>query len=83
MLYLKEKHRLLAKTTFKKSYESRNTKEGLLIHTDNGSNYVSDTFMNYLNKLGVTQSSPKASTSLDFSLWILFCDYEMKRAISI
>ena len=42
--------------------------EGLLFHTDNGSNYVSNTFMNYLNKLGVKQSFSKAHTPYDNSV---------------
>lgn len=58
----------LVKTTFKKAYESRMPKEGLLFHTDNGSNYVSNTFVNYLNKLGVTQSFSKAHTPFDNSV---------------
>lgn len=33
----------LTKTTFKKAYETRHSSEGLLFHTDNGSNYLSNT----------------------------------------
>lgn len=58
----------LVKTTFKKAYESRKPNEGLLFHTDNGSNYVSNTFMSYLKKLGVTQSFSKAHTPYDNSV---------------
>lgn len=48
------------KTTFKKAYESRQPIDNLLFHTDNGSNYISNTFMKYLNSLGVTQSFSRA-----------------------
>lgn len=58
----------LAKTTFKKAYETRCPEEGLLFHTDNGSNYISNTFMEYLKKLGVTQSFSKAHTPYDNSV---------------
>lgn len=58
----------MVKTTFKKAYEFRTPKGDLLFHTDNGSNYVSNTFMGYLNKLGVTQSFSKAHTPFDNSV---------------
>lgn len=46
----------LAKITFKKAYESRKPEGELLFHTDNGSNYISATFMKYLDSLHVKQS---------------------------
>lgn len=58
----------LAKTTFKKAYESRRPAEDLLFHTDNGSNYLSNTFMNYLSSLGVKQSFSRAHIPYDNSV---------------
>lgn len=58
----------LAKTTFKKAYELRQPEYGLLFHTDNGSNYLSNTFMDYLNKLDVKQSFSRAHVPYDNSV---------------
>ena len=58
----------LAKTTFKKAYESRRPDNGLLFHTDNGSNYISATFMNYLDSLSVQQSFSRAHIPYDNSV---------------
>ncbi len=58
----------LAKTTFKKAYESRRPDNGLLFHTDNGSNYISGTFMKYLKGLGVTQSFSRTHIPYDNSV---------------
>lgn len=58
----------LTKTTFKKAYTSRNPKNGLLFHTDNGSNYISNTFMKYLDSLHVRQSFSRTYTPYDNSV---------------
>lgn len=68
----------LAKTTFKKAYEMRRPSEGLLFHTDNGSNYLSNTFMRYLNSLGVKQSFSRAHVPYDNSVCEAFFS-NMKR----
>lgn len=68
----------LAKTTFKKAYETRHPLEGLLFHTDNGSNYLSNTFMGYLNSLGVKQSFSRAHVPYDNSVCEAFFS-NMKR----
>lgn len=46
----------LTKGTFKVAYFSRNPEEGLIFHSDNGSNYISKSFYIYLKKFGVKQS---------------------------
>ena len=43
----------LTKSTFKLAYESRRPDTNLIFHTDNGSNYTSKSFRDYLKKLGV------------------------------
>jgi transposase InsO family protein/transposase-like protein len=58
----------LTKSTFKIAYESRNTNNELLFHSDNGSNYISKTFMKYLNTLGVKQSFSRAHVPYDNSV---------------
>lgn len=58
----------LVKSTFKLAYDSRNIQNDLLFHTDRGSNYTSKTFMNYLDKLGVTQSFSRKATPYDNSV---------------
>ncbi|MCH5209483.1 MAG: IS3 family transposase [Oscillospiraceae bacterium] len=58
----------LTKTTFKKAYESRHPDNDLLFHTDNGSNYISATFMKYLDSLGVKQSFSRAHIPYDNSV---------------
>ena len=58
----------LAKSTFKKAYESRQPQEELLFHTDRGSNYRSYTFSSYLQSLNVTQSFSRAHIPYDNSV---------------
>ena len=58
----------LTKLTFKKAYESRNTDGELLFHSDNGSNYISKTFMGYLKDLGVKQSFSRKHLPYDNSV---------------
>lgn len=55
----------LVKSTFKAAYEARRPAEGLIFHTDRGSNYISHTFMAYLNGLGVKQSFSQKGTPYD------------------
>lgn len=58
----------IAKITFKKAYESRKPEGELLFHTDNGSNYISATFMKYLDSLHVKQSFSRAHIPYDNSV---------------
>lgn len=58
----------LAKSTFKKAYDSRQPKDDLLFHTDRGSNYRSYTFSSYLQSLNVTQSFSRAHIPYDNSV---------------
>lgn len=58
----------LTKSTFKLAYESRNTDGELLFHSDNGSNYISKTFMRYLKDLGVRQSFSRKHLPYDNSV---------------
>lgn len=58
----------LTKLTFKMAYESRNTDGELLFHSDNGSNYISKTFMSYLKGLGVKQSFSRKHLPYDNSV---------------
>lgn len=46
----------LTKATFKYAYFSRKPQEGLIFHSDNGSNYISRSFYSYLKQFGVQQS---------------------------
>ena len=58
----------LTKGTFKLAYELRNPPKGLVFHSDNGSNYISKTFSDYLRKLGVVQSFSRKKTPYDNSV---------------
>ncbi len=58
----------LIKSTFKAAYELRNPKEGLIFHTDRGSNYRSKSFGSYVESLGVIQSFSRAHLPYDNSV---------------
>lgn len=58
----------LVKSTFRAAYESRRPTQPLTFHTDQGANYTSKTFCDYLQSLGVTQSFFKAHIPYDNSV---------------
>ena len=58
----------LTKSTFKLAYESREPKEPLMFHSDNGSNYSSKVFRSYLKNLNVTQSFTRPHIPYDNSV---------------
>lgn len=68
----------LTKSTFKSAYESRQPYGNLIFHTDNGSNYTSKSFRDYLKKLGVTQSFSRPHIPYDNSVMESFFS-NMKR----
>ncbi len=55
----------LTKATFKSAYFSRQPEEGLIFHSDNGSNYISQSFGSYLKKLGTKQSFSRSGRPHD------------------
>lgn len=58
----------LVKAAFKAAYEARKPGDGLIFHTDRGSNYCSRTFRRYLKKRGAIQSFNKAGYPYDNSV---------------
>lgn len=58
----------LTKATFKAAYESRLPDRSLIFHSDNGSNYRSKAFVEYLKKLNVTQSFSRPHVPYDNSV---------------
>lgn len=68
----------LAKTTFRNAYLSRKPVGELLFHTDNGNNYRSYSFRNYLKSLSVTQSFSRPYVPYDNSVMESFFS-SMKR----
>ncbi len=58
----------LTKKTFMQAYSSREITGDLIFHSDQGSNFVSKTFMNYLKELDVKQSFSKPGRSYDNSV---------------
>lgn len=62
----------LVKTTFQNAYESRKPEEGLIFHSDQGSNYRSRAFRSCLQKHGVTQSFSKPGVPYDNSVMETF-----------
>lgn len=62
----------LVKETFKMAYESRKPELGLIFHTDQGGNYRSRAFDDYLKARGVTQSFSKPGVPYDNSVMETF-----------
>lgn len=58
----------LTKKTFMQAYSSREITGNLLFHSDQGSNFVSKTFMNKLKELNVEQSFSKPGRPYDNSV---------------
>lgn len=58
----------LTKSTFKKAYESRDVNCNLLFHSDQGANFTSKSFMQYLRNLNVQQSFSRPGTPYDNSV---------------
>lgn len=56
---------VLTKDTFKYAYYSRNPEEGLIFHSDNGSNYISRAFSEYLKERGTKQSFSRTNRPHD------------------
>lgn len=55
----------LIKSTFEKAIAARHPQKSLIFHSDQGRAYTSNTFTNYLKKLGVQQSFSKKGTPYD------------------
>ena len=62
----------ITKKTLKKAYQERAPKEGLIFHSDLGSNYTSRTFMSYCKTLGITQSFSRKGVPFDNSVMEAF-----------
>ena len=58
----------LIKQTIKKAVETRNITEGLIFHSDQGSNYKSRTIRDYLSEQNIKQSFSKAGNPYDNSV---------------
>lgn len=58
----------LTKSTFIAAYLDRNPDHGLIFHSDNGANYISNTFRQYLKSLEITQSFSEAGLPYDNSV---------------
>lgn len=58
----------LVKSTFKAAYDLRRPEEGIIFHSDRGSNYRSKTFCSYLKSLNIVQSFSRAYTPYDNSV---------------
>ena len=68
----------LTKSTFKSAYETRHPSQSLIFHSDNESNYKSQSFMTYLKELGITQSFSRPHVPYDNSVMESFFS-NMKR----
>lgn len=58
----------LTKKTFLLAHKNRNPPQGLLFHSDNGSNYISRSFTDALRSYGVVQSYSRKKTPYDNSV---------------
>lgn len=65
----------LTKATFKYAYFSRKPQEGLIFHSDNGSNYISRSFYAYLKQFGVIQSFSRSGHPCDNAVSEAFFKY--------
>ena len=68
----------LTKSTFKSAYETRHPSQSLIFHSDNESNYKSQSFMTYFKELGITQSFSRPHVPYDNSVMESFFS-NMKR----
>ena len=58
----------LVKSTFKKAYFDQKPPEGLIFHTDRGSNYMAKTMQDYLRSVHVTHSFSRVGSPHDNSV---------------
>lgn len=58
----------LVKSTFKKAYSDRQPPEGLIFHTDRGSNYMAKAMQDYLRSVHVTHSFSRVGSPYDNSV---------------
>lgn len=58
----------LTKATLKIAYENRMPQQPLLFHSDQGGNYTSKRFMDYVSSLGITQSFSRSGVPYDNSV---------------
>lgn len=58
----------LVKRTLKEAYEERKPDSDLVIHSDNGANYTSKSFMKYVKELNITQSFSRPHIPYDNSV---------------
>lgn len=65
----------LTKATFKYAYFSRKPQEGLIFHSDNGSNYNSRSFYSYLKQFGVQKSFSRSGHPRDNAVSEAFFKY--------
>ena len=52
-------------STFEAAYEKRGKPQGLIFHSDRGSNYISYAYREYLESLNVTQSFSRSGVPYD------------------
>lgn len=62
----------LTKSTLNKAYNARMPKEGLIFHSDRGSNYTSRTFIDFCNALGIKRSLSRTGIPYDNSVMEAF-----------
>lgn len=58
----------LTKRTLKEAFDSREKPEGTTFHSDQGNNYTSRRYQDYLKECGITQSFSKPGTPYDNSV---------------
>lgn len=58
----------LTKATLKFAYESRKPTQSLIFHSDRGTNYTSNRFMNYVKSLSIKQSFSRGANPYDNSV---------------
>ncbi len=72
----------LVMTAFKKTYEKRNCPEGLMFHSDQGSQYTTSTFRQLLDSLHVVQSFSKEGYPFDNDCCECFFKYLKKEEVN-
>ena len=72
----------LVMTAFKKAYEKRNRPEGLMLHSDRGSQYTAFSFRQLLDSLNVVQSFSKKGYPYDNACCESFFKYLKKEEVN-
>ena len=73
----------LTKSTLTKAVEERHPSEGLIFHSDRGTNYTARTFVDCCKAFGLTQSLSRKSTPYDNSVMEAFLRHSKRKSFIV